>query len=169
MLTWLPKLMEAENRAALAEGNVESVIKSAEESRKQLAEAQEDVQGFGELLIEFFAHIIRHRNISWIDDYPTTLVHVWSQIVEWEKEELKVDSIDEDKLMEKYLRDDEPASLAEGCRLIATAMDEERRKIKQKDILEAGSSSTAAETSEVEGYDPKKPGDPSGISFISYS
>ena len=28
------KLMEAENRAALAEGNVENVIKSAEETRK---------------------------------------------------------------------------------------------------------------------------------------
>ena len=59
--------------------------------------------------------------------------------------------------MEKYLRDDEPASLAEGRRLIAAAMDEEKRKAKQKDILEADSSSTAAKTPEVEGYDPENP------------
>ena len=112
------KLAEAENRAALAEGNVECAIKSAEEARKQLSEAEGEVQGFGELMIEFFAHIIRRRNISWIEDYPSTLVQVWSQIVEWEKEELKVDSIDEDKLMEKYLRDDEPERLVKGAALL---------------------------------------------------
>ena len=76
------KLVEAENRAALAEGNVEGAINSAEEARKQLSEAEEEVHGFGELMIEFFADIIRRRNISWIEDYPSTLVQVWSQIVE---------------------------------------------------------------------------------------
>merc|ERR1712080_212537 len=56
--------------------------------------------------------------------------------------------------MEKYLRDDEPERLAEGRRLIAEAMEEERQKSKQKTVLEAGSSSSAPATSEVEGYDP---------------
>ncbi|MGV8691959.1 hypothetical protein ACV35Z_38860, partial [Pseudomonas aeruginosa] len=40
------------------------------------------------------------------------------------------------------------------------AMDEERRKTKQKDIPEVGSSSTSPATSEVEGYDPENPGIP---------
>merc|ERR1712080_57923 len=62
--------------------------------------------------------------------------------------------------MEKYLRDDEPERLAEGRRLIAATMEEEKRKAKQKNISEAGSSSTASETSEVEGYDPENPGIP---------
>merc|ERR1712080_667805 len=62
--------------------------------------------------------------------------------------------------MEKYLRDDEPERLAEGRRLIANAMEEERRRTKQKNIPETGSSSAAPATPEVEGYDPEHPGIP---------
>merc|ERR1712080_248313 len=62
--------------------------------------------------------------------------------------------------MEKYLRDDESERLAEGRRLIAEAMEEERRKSKQKTIPEAGSSSSAPAPPEVEGYDPENPGIP---------
>ena len=37
------KLLEAENRAALAEGNVECAIKFAEEARNQLSEAEAEI------------------------------------------------------------------------------------------------------------------------------
>ena len=62
--------------------------------------------------------------------------------------------------MEKYPRDDEPARLAEGRRLIVASLEDEKRMAKQKHISEAGSSSTATETPEGEGYDPENPAIP---------
>ena len=62
--------------------------------------------------------------------------------------------------MEKYLRDDEPARLTEGRRLIAAAMEEEKRQVKGKNILEVGSSSVTVEATGVEEYDPENPGIP---------
>ena len=60
------KLLEAESRVVLAEGNTSLGLKSAE------TEAQKELDGYGELMIEFFAQVICRRDISSIEDYLTT-------------------------------------------------------------------------------------------------